>query len=1663
MKHFYSVILCLFVAVHVSGQMEINGQLVFGNEWIDYNKQYVKLTVTEDGVYRVGYQELIDGGLSPADLVGRDLQLYHMGEEIPILVSSPNTWGQGDFFLFFGERNDGELDKQLYRNWEQEQLNPYYSMFSDESPYYLTIESGSNNLRYTNIPNDLTGQLPAAETTYQHHERQIYNDFAWSPVAPTEPDASFSNFIVTEGFGTPMRQFHDLSFNLSNIAQGGGARLLMRTGSNAQTNHVAQISINGRVLTVDPYNGNKVRTYDLPLLADDLKENTTVRIEGLGISDNITVSYAEIIYPRTLTADNKSEFWLHPEEILFDRYYELNDFSAGTQNYIFDTANGTVMIPSVSGNTVRWRLKPNGNTIPSQLYLTSNANLKTVDAVKPVSHITLDNLDPQYLIISSEKLNNTNNANNTNPVAAFAEFRESTDGDSYAVEVVNIEDLYELFSYGIPEHSIAIKNLGRYVKDRWSNFEMVFIIGKGLSYGNRNKNTTVNSYVPTYGKPGSDNLFFTSNDSLSYPYVAVGRLPAHKPEDIFNYLDKVVLHSRIADVESLSFEERYRLKQILHLSGGDPQIEDAILDNLNRMKDTIESNLFAGCVTTFKKTSTDPVQTSLSQSIINEVDKGVSIMTFHGHSSAGTFDFSIEDPSKYDNYGSYPMIISMGCHSGDIHETVFSLSEDFVLEKDKGAIVFVAASGNAFINTLGRYGEGKYSRIGGVDYGKPIGTIIRNTLEEQFNSLNTRTITFQQQNNLNGDPALKLYSTPGPDYIVDFGSMRTSKDVGTGDANITVIFDVLNLGAGRQDSLHSYIVHEYGENLTDTVYFSIEAPFNKQEVSVTFKNPGPVALGKNVINVILDYKNEIDEFPDPSGEDNNDLKRAYNNEGFCFFILDNSAFPIYPRNFSIVYDQDLTLYASANNAFAKAETFLFQIDTTETFDSPFLRSTELVSSPSLIQWRPGITMEDETVYYWRVSPKDDSGQSKWNNSSFVFLEDGSEGWNQSHYYQWQKDSYDTYLIDEETRAFLFAEDLKDIRVKNGAFRLTLPGITYQTDNSNYIEFASDDAIASGIYLATFDGVTGNPLTNENPGLYNSHFNTPWAIDWMNFPYKTDTAEERANAMNFIQNVAKEGDYVVFYTIQRTTGQDYDPELWAQDAANGMDLMTLLESHGAQRVRDLEAEAVPYIFVFKKNDPSFAPIEVVADQPTDEISAEFKIVGRWFEGEIQSTVVGPAEQWHKFLWDIDQFNSTEDLYRLDILGRKTNGEEDVLFTDVQEFDFDLTSVNANVYPELRLRFYATDTISLNSPQLQYWRVLYDSKPEAALNINEGFSFNSDTLFLGETLTFNSRATNISVLDMDSLLVKYTILDDNNNEINEFRRFAPLPAKQTIDIDFDFSTDQLLGSHEFRVEINPDMDQPEQYDFNNIGIVDFEVQGDRINPLLDVAFDGLRIMDGDIVSPRPLITVELRDENTFLFVKDINNFDLALQKLPDIQSNPVDLTQPTITFFPADSLNGNVARIEWEAEFEAGEYILYVQAKDASGNLSGDQAIEARFEVITDSQVSNVLNYPNPFSTSTEFVFTLTGYEVPEVFTIQIMTLSGKVVKEITRDMLGDLRIGLNRTDYKWDGTDDFGNRLANGVYLYRVFTSDGQEMYKHFENTDVDSYFKQGFGKLVIMR
>ena len=98
-----------------------------------------------------------------------------------------------------------------------------------------------------------------------------------------------------------------------------------------------------------------------------------------------------------------------------------------------------------------------------------------------------------------------------------------------------------------------------------------------------------------------------------------------------------------------------------------------------------------------------------------------------------------------------------------------------------------------------------------------------------------------------------------------------------------------------------------------------------------------------------------------------------------------------------------------------------------------------------------------------------------------------------------------------------------------------------------------------------------------------------------------------------------------------------------------------------------------------------------------------------------------------------------------------------------------------------------------------------------------------------------------------------------------------------------------------------------------------------------------------------------------------------------------------------------------------------------------------------------------------MYTLTGDQSPEHVRIRIYSVSGQLVKEITEQDLGILKIGTHQTDYRWDGTDMYGNRLGNGVYLYQVIIKNNAGQSWDEYQSKADNFMDKGFGKIVILR
>jgi hypothetical protein len=1174
-------------------------------------------------------------------------------------------------------------------------------------------------------------------------------------------------------------------------------------------------------------------------------------------------------------------------------------------------------------------------------------------------------------------------------------------------------------------------------------------------------------HVPSYGWPASDNILFSENFS-PVPMIPTGRLAAISGDEVKIYLEKIQAMEANFD-NPQTIEDRAWMKKVLHLGGGSTVEEQVFLRGLlENMEMELTNNDFGADVQGFYKNSNDPIQNSGFDEIFDVINGGTSIMTFFGHSSPGTFDFNVDNPENYFNFEKYPLMLSLGCYSGNIFIDGRSSGERFTFYKDKISIAFAASRGVGFISSLSSLGRSFYSHIGGEFYGQSIGNVIRASLLDHSDESFIGTATLVEQFILHGDPAIRLNPSPGPDFVIDASSFKFEPEIITANRDsFSFQFDVFNLGKNTRDTVVLSLIRELPDGsiaieLRDTVAIS---KF-RQAFSYSLPTEGRAGLGLNKISAVIDVDNVVDELPAPEAEMNNQLQTNLGEEGISFFIIDNTARPVYPAEFAIVGEPDIVLKAVTTDVLAPERRYLLEIDTTALFNSTFKNIEYLSQKGGVIKWSPEILWQDSTIYYWRISPDSISGGVGyiWEESSFTYLSGTKGGWKQGGYWQFKRNNNTNINFIDSLQRINFSTRLLDMRIRNKVWNANdRPGFVY--DNQTLASSVRPWLyLNEGVSVMIFEPNTGNNW--RNPG---QQYESMDPIENSCFSYNTTEQNNRINLYTLLNEVIPEGYYVFLFTVQKYDDSDFQPENWAFDSiAIGGNIYSLLEAEGASLVRNLESlGALPYAIMYQKGGGVLD--EKITLNITQDVIVNCKIPAQNTAGKMESLKIGPATHWHNFSWQkkVNQF-SENDTLKLRLIVEKADGTLETLATDVGEY-LDLTQIDAQEYPYLHLYFEAKDENDRTLTPVHFWQVLYNEAPELSLDPNlTGFYFHKDTLSQGEELVFSVPVTNLSSTVADSFSVVSQLFDANNNEIeNTQQSIVSLEQGEVELLTYRLNTKDLTGKHRLFMSVNPERNPPEYQYFNNLLLQPFDVIGDLLNPTLEVLFDGEYIQDGQLVSPEPEIYISVLDENPYLLLDDTALVELKLTD-PSGKTVMIPLNSTEVQYFLPTEANSNKLEIRYTPKLELdGIYRLSVHATDATGNRSGAFDYEINFEVLTKNSISNVLNYPNPFSNSTQFVYTLTG-QPPVYFKIQIMTISGEIVREITQDEVGPLEVGTHAMDYYWNGTDQFGDRLANGVYLYRVIAKDQDgkdfESYGAYTGDNrLGRYFKNGIGKLVILR
>ena len=214
---------------------------------------------------------------------------------------------------------------------------------------------------------------------------------------------------------------------------------------------------------------------------------------------------------------------------------------------------------------------------------------------------------------------------------------------------------------------------------------------------------------------------------------------------------------------------------------------------------------------------------------------------------------------------------------------------------------------------------------------------------------------------------------------------------------------------------------------------------------------------------------------------------------------------------------------------------------------------------------------------------------------------------------------------------------------------------------------------------------------------------------------------------------------------------------------------------------------------------------------------------------------------------------------------------------------------------------------------------------------------------------------------------------------------------------------------------------------IGGIDPNGISDDQGPDISLFMNDESFVTGGQTDMSPVLVAKIFDENGINTVGNGIGHDITAI-LDGNSSEPFILNDYYVS--DLDSYQSGEIRFQFD-DLEKGPHSIEFKVWDVNNNSS---KVSIDFIVVDEGniQLMNVYNYPNPFTTSTEFMFEHPFSCNQLDVQIQIFTISGKLVHTINRTINSE---GFRVNNIFWNGKDSFGDQLAKGVYIYRLLVKD----------------------------
>ncbi|MCX7833051.1 MAG: hypothetical protein N2490_02425, partial [Ignavibacteria bacterium] len=444
----------------------------------------------------------------------------------------------------------------------------------------------------------------------------------------------------------------------------------------------------------------------------------------------------------------------------------------------------------------------------------------------------------------------------------------------------------------------------------------------------------------------------------------------------------------------------------------------------------------------------------------------------------------------------------------------------------------------------------------------------------------------------------------------------------------------------------------------------------------------------------------------------------------------------------------------------------------------------------------------------------------------------------------------------------------------------------------------------------------------------------------------------------------------------------------------------------------------------------------------------------------SFIFGPAANWRSFNWS--QVLYPKNSIKFDVYGITKTNQQVLLYQNLTSNNFvSIDTINAYIYPQLKLiSKLSIDTTGSFGDRGIYQGILSPVFKSISLNYVPPTELSIDytSLVRSDSIINENDSIGISVKYFN---VGYKNCYGSVRQIyfyrgNEKIFLAVDTSYKTINIDSSDSYKKYVkfsgllppfrkGNEKIVLyfEVSPLGNQNEIYTYNNIVNTDVLIRSNITSGVMELYADGIKLQGGEYVRKNSEFTVKyIKKDNIPYTLTDTSIFKIyvnnKLYTFGDKRVVRKDINE-------SERISGKLYDSETDKEKSGFEQIntlcFYPDLSEGENaiKLLTRRTIESSFDTIkytvlvsNELIVKDLYNYPNPMKNETAFMFTLAGNMVFDC-KIKIYTVSGRLIKTI----YAPVNIGYNQIF--WDGRDDDGDEVANGVYFYKlVVEGDGKK-------------------------